>query len=123
VSKSDGFANPTHDHEFVSPVELNRQHVQVRANALTHMRSVLEAKLRIEQDGKAGEGRFIVEVSLNNAVHPTWALKAELHNLRSMIETVGWTVKDIEIKNQCGPWLSIDMSVPVRSPVPQGPYR
>jgi hypothetical protein len=123
MSKSDGLTNPSLEAQFMSPVELRRKHVQVRSLALAHMMSVLEAALRVEQEGKCGEGRFVIEVPLAYTVHPTWALKAELMNLRGLIEAAGWNVRDLKIENQCGPWLNVDMSEPIAPVSLGGPYR
>lgn len=123
MSKSDGMTNPSFEAQFMSPVELRRKHVQVRSFALAHMMSVLEAKLRVEQEGKCGERRFIVEIHLDQLVHPTWALKAELMNLQGLIEAAGWNVRDLKIENQCGPCLHVDMSEPIAPVSLGGPYR
>ena len=123
-SSSGGFADRTFDPEFVSPVELRRQHVQVRSNALTHMMSVLEAGLRKEREREGSFYRFTVERLLDTDAHPRWALDAELPALQKLIETAGWRVEVLEIKNNCGAWLVADMSEPKpESPSSGGPYR
>lgn len=112
--------------EFVSPVELGRQHVKVRALALAHMRCAVEAKLLREQEHGGADlerGRWKLDVLLDYSVHPTWALRSELQNLRKMIESAGWHVNELDIKNNCGPWLSLDIAVPKPLHGLGGPYR
>jgi hypothetical protein len=121
MSKSDGFRGADIGPEFVSPVELARRHVHVREYALSHMVSVLEARLRKEQEGQSS---YAMELPLEWSTHPIWACKAELQNLRGVMESAGWDVHDLKIENNVSAWwLHATLRLPRPLVTGQGPYR